>query len=131
MLGRVADDDLPGYVKAASVYVGPAIRGESFGIVLVEAMAAGRPIVASNIAGYRDVARDGVEAILVPPGDSAALASAVRRVLDDPALARSLGGAGARRAHDFAWDAIADRLLEMYADVIAEGAGRVEGVGAT
>lgn len=123
MLGRVDDALLAGYLRAADVYLGPATGGESFGIVLAEAMAAGTPIVASNISGYRDVARDGLEAVLVPPGNPAALADGVRRVLDDAALARALGERGRVRANDFAWDAIADRLVAVYRELVAAAAG--------
>jgi phosphatidylinositol alpha-mannosyltransferase len=118
MLGRVDDDRLASYLRAADLYIGPATGGESFGIVLAEAMAAGLPIVASDISGYRDVARNGVEALLVPPGDPAALVAAVRKMLDDPQLAKSLGGAGAKRAHDFAWDTVAERLVQVYREVL-------------
>lgn len=118
MLGRVDDERLAGYLRAANLYIGPATGGESFGIVLAEAMAAGLPIVASDISGYRDVARNGVEALLVPPGDAGALVGAVRRVLDDPALAKSLGERGARRAHDFAWDTVTGRLEQVYREVL-------------
>ena len=119
MLGRVDDDRLAGYLRAANLYLGPATGGESFGIVLAEAMAAGLPIVASDIAGYRDVARNGKEAVLVPPGDPDALVAAVCRVLDDPGLAKSLGDQGARRAHEFAWDTVTDRLVKVYREVVA------------
>lgn len=114
MLGRVDDARLAGYLRASVAYLGPATGGESFGIVLAEAMAAGIPIVASDIPGYRDVARHGVEALLVPPGDPDALADGVRRILDDPALARALGTRGRERAEDFAWDGIVDRLETLY-----------------
>ena len=118
MLGRVDDDRLASYLKAADVYLGPATGGESFGIVLAEAMAAGKPIVASDIDGYRDVARDGLEALLVAPGDAGALVTAVREVLDDPRLAQSLGEAGAGRAHDFDWDTVSQRVLDIYGQVL-------------
>ena len=118
MLGRVDDDRLASYLKAADVYIGPATGGESFGIVLAEAMAAGKPIVASDIDGYRDVARDGLEALLVAPGDAAALVTAVREVLDDPRLAKSLGEAGSRRAVEFDWDTVSQKVLSVYQDVV-------------
>jgi phosphatidylinositol alpha-mannosyltransferase len=117
--GRVGDDALPSCYRAADVFVAPALRGESFGIVLVEAMAAGRPIVASDISGYRDVVRHGREGLLVPPGDSAALADAVAALLDDPARARSFGAAGARRAARYDWRVIVDRLETIYRDLAA------------
>jgi len=119
MLGRVDDERLASYLKAADLYVGPATGGESFGIVLAEAMAAGLPIVASDIPGYRDVARNGLEALLVAPGDPGALVAGVRRVLDDPALARSLGEQGAVRAYDFAWPVVTERLVAVYRAVVA------------
>jgi phosphatidylinositol alpha-mannosyltransferase len=118
MLGRVEDDRLASYLKAAALYIGPATGGESFGIVLAEAMAAGKPIVASDIDGYRDVARDGLEALLVPPGDATALVAAVREVLDDRRLAQSLGDAGARRAHEFDWDSVSQRVVGVYDEVL-------------
>ena len=114
MLGRVEDVRLASYLRAADVYVGPALGGESFGIVLAEAMAAGLPIVASDIAGYRDVARKGREALLVPPGDAGALAAGVERVLSDPVLARSLGECGAARAREFDWDVVTDQIEAVY-----------------
>lgn len=121
MLGRVDDDRLASYLKAATLYLGPATGGESFGIVLAEAMAAGLPIVASDIDGYRDVARDGLEALLVPPGDVDALVAAVREILDDGRLAASLGSAGARRARDFDWDSVTARLVDVYRGVLGQG----------
>jgi glycosyltransferase involved in cell wall biosynthesis len=65
------------------------------------------------------VARNGHEAVLVPPGDPDALVAAVCQVLDDPALAKSLGGSGALRARDFAWDTVADRLVDVYRQVLS------------
>jgi phosphatidylinositol alpha-mannosyltransferase len=120
MLGRVDDDRLAGYLKAATLYVGPATGGESFGIILAEAMAAGLPIVASDIDGYRDVARDGLEALLVPPGDVDALVAAAREILNDGRLATSLGAAGARRARAFDWDSVTARLVDVYRDVLGK-----------
>src|SRR5688500_13545809 len=113
------DERLASYLKAADVYVGPATGGESFGIVLAEAMAAGLPIVASDIDGYRDVARDGLEALLVPPGDVPALVAAAREILDDGRLAASLGSAGAKRAREFDWDSVTARLVDVYREVLA------------
>ncbi|HEX6315983.1 MAG TPA: glycosyltransferase family 4 protein [Gemmatimonadaceae bacterium] len=119
MLGRVDDDRLASYLKAADIYIGPALGGESFGIVLAEAMAAGRPVVASDIDGYRDVVRDGLEALLVRPGDPAALVAGIQELLADRRLAESLGSAGAQRAREFDWDVISARVLEIYREVLA------------
>jgi phosphatidylinositol alpha-mannosyltransferase len=114
MLGRIDDAQLPRYLRSAAAYLGPATGGESFGIVLAEAMAAGTPIVASDISGYCDVARNEKEAILVPPGDADALARGTRRLLDSPGLADSLRAAGRIRAQEFAWDRVTDRIEEIY-----------------
>lgn len=117
MMGKVSDDALPTYHRASDIFVSPATGSESFGIVLVEAMAAGLPVVASDIPGYRDVARDGVEGLLVTPTNPEALAAGVRRLLDDPDLAASLGARGAERARAFAWESIVDRLEEIYGEL--------------
>ncbi len=93
-LGRVDDAALAGVYAAADIYVSPALGGESFGIVLLEAMAAGRAIVASDMPGYRSVVSDGVEGRLVPPRDPAALAVALAAYLDDPAARRAAAAAG-------------------------------------
>ena len=114
MLGRVSDDRLPGYFRAADVFVSPATHGESFGIVLAEAMAAGVPVVATDIPGYRDVARHEREALLVPPGDAAALALAVGKVLDDSSLAGSLREYGGERAAGFDWSHVTTALEAFY-----------------
>jgi phosphatidyl-myo-inositol alpha-mannosyltransferase len=114
MLGTVSNQDLPRYHAASDIYVGPAIGGESFGIVLVEAMAAGLPVVASGVAGYDEVVHDGVDGLLVPPRDPEALARAIGKVLDDPALARRLGDAGRERAATFDWSVIVERIEAIY-----------------
>jgi phosphatidylinositol alpha-mannosyltransferase len=122
MLGAVPHDDLPPYHAAADVFVGPALGRESFGIVLVEAMAAGLPVVASDIDGWREVVRDGLEAILVPPGDPMALAEAVGKVLADPALAARLTAAGRRRAQDYRWEVVTERIEQAYRDAVGGAA---------
>jgi phosphatidylinositol alpha-mannosyltransferase len=100
------------------VFVSPATGQESFGIVLVEAMAAGVPVVASDIAGYREVVRDGVDGLLVPPGDPNALAAAIRRVLSEPELAATLRAAGRARAKAFSWQVVAPRVEAVYHRVL-------------
>jgi phosphatidyl-myo-inositol alpha-mannosyltransferase len=118
-LGTVAHEALPRYHAAADVFVSPATGQESFGIVLVEAMAAGVPVVASDIEGYREVVRDGVDGLLVPPNDPNALAAAVRRVLSEPELAAALKAAGRSRAQAFSWQAVAPRLEAVYDRVLS------------
>jgi phosphatidylinositol alpha-mannosyltransferase len=117
MLGAVDHEDLPPYHAACEVFCAPATGRESFGIVLVEAMAAGLPVVASDIPGYREVARDGVEGILVPPRDPGALAGALDRVLGDTELAAALGAAGRDRARRYSWDAVAGEVEAVYREV--------------
>jgi phosphatidylinositol alpha-mannosyltransferase len=118
MLGAVPHDELPPYHAAADVFVAPATGQESFGYVLVEAMAAGVPVVASDIAGYREVVRSGIEGLLVPPGDPTALAQAVSRVLSDRVLAARLSEAGRTRAAAFDWDHVVPRIEAVYHRVI-------------
>jgi len=115
-LGRLSEEDLAARFASAAVFCAPSTGGESFGIVLLEAMVAGVPIVASGIAGYSDVARDDREALLVPPNDPDALREAMRRVLDDASLRARLVAAGAVRAAEFSMG----RLAEAYADCYGE-----------
>ncbi len=114
MMGRVSDEELPSFHKASDIFISPATGQESFGIVLVEAMAAGLPVVASDIAGYREVTRHGSEGLLVAPSDAESLAAGVRQLLHDPALALTLGAAGSIRARTFSWEQIIDRIEDAY-----------------
>jgi phosphatidylinositol alpha-mannosyltransferase len=123
MLGRVEHADLPPLHAASDLFVSPAVGQESFGIVLVEAMAAGLPVVASDIEGYREIVRRGIEGLLVPPGDAAALAGAIRRVLGEPALARRLSEAGRARAGQFSWETVAARIEHVYEEAVAQETG--------
>ena len=86
-LGRLSDEEKIARLKGADVFCAPSLHGESFGVVLIEAMAAGTCVVASALDGYRNVATDGVDSLLVPPGDADALAAAIGRVLREPRLA--------------------------------------------
>ena len=122
LLGTIPNDRLPPYHAAAEAFVSAATGQESFGIALVEAMAAGLPVVATDIPGYREVVTDGVEGLLVPPRDPEALAAGLVRVLTEPQLAERLGRAGRERARSFDWPVVVDRLEELYGRAI-EGAG--------
>lgn len=117
--GRVGDDELPGFYQAADVVCAPALGDESFGIVLLEAMAAGRPIVASNIAGYAELLGPVRCARLADVDDPASLAREICSVLDNPALARTLGERGALAALQYDWNVVAKRLEEIYYRAIA------------
>jgi phosphatidyl-myo-inositol alpha-mannosyltransferase len=116
-LGRVAQEDLPRFYASCDLYVSPALGGESFGIVLLEAMAAGAPIVASDLPGYRSVARDGVQGRLVAPGDPRALADAIRSLLDTPSLRAAMSAEGRRTVQAYDWPVVAARLRDLYAAI--------------
>lgn len=110
----VPDRALPAHHARSRIFLAAATGRESFGISLVEAMAAGLPVVATNIPGYRELVRDGVEGLLVPPGDAAALRAAVGRLLEDTDLAAALGARGRLRADHFSWDRLLPRIEEIY-----------------
>ncbi len=93
-LGRISDEEKASRMRGADVFCAPSLRGESFGVVLLEAMAAGTPVVASDLDGYRNVARSGADGLLVPPGDPRALATALGEVLSNPSCAEALGDVG-------------------------------------
>lgn len=114
-LGRVSDEERSARLAGATVACFPSLGGESFGVVLLEAMAARTAIVASDLPGYRNVATPGVDAVLVPPGDPAALAAGITSVLSDGSLAARLEAAGEERAWQFSMDRLAERYAEIYA----------------
>ena len=113
-LGRVTDDEKAQLYKTADVYVSPATGGESFGIVLLEAMAAGTPIVASDIHGYKGVVRRGREGLLVPPRQPRELALAIDRLLADRAMRERMGTAGRARAEEFSWPRVTAKVDDYY-----------------
>lgn len=117
-VGLVPGEARPGYFAASRVFCSPAVGNESFGIVLLEAMASARPVVASDIAGYRTVMQDGIQGLFHAPCDPAALAAAVVRLLEDPALCQRMGAAGRERAAAFAWPAIAAGVEALYTELI-------------
>ncbi len=119
-LGRIDEAEKIRRLRGAHVLCAPSLRGESFGMILLEAMAADTPIVASDLPGYRKVIGEGEPAaLLVPPGDAVALGVALRKVLDDPGLGASLAAAGALRAARFSMDRLAERYVELYRSAIA------------
>jgi phosphatidyl-myo-inositol alpha-mannosyltransferase len=125
-LGPLARLDLARCYASADVFCAPSTGGASFGIVLLEAMACGRPVVCSDIAGYREVIRDGCEGLLVPPADASALAAALLRLLGDRQLRGEMSAAGVRRAVDFDW-ANVTRRVEAYYFRVLEDALRLHG----
>jgi phosphatidylinositol alpha-mannosyltransferase len=113
-LGRISDAEKERRVRGADVLCAPALRGESFGIVLLEGMAAGTPVVASDIDGYRNVAANGRDARLVPPGDVDALAKALAEVLAGGPAVDRLVDAGRTRADEFSMHHLAQRYESIY-----------------
>jgi phosphatidyl-myo-inositol alpha-mannosyltransferase len=117
-VGRVAQEDLARYHASADLLVSPATGGESFGIVLLEGMAAGLPVVASDIPGYRTVMKDGRQGRLVPAGDAFALADAIDTLLANDRLRRAMATEGRQTAAEHAWPVIGGRLLDVYRSVL-------------
>jgi phosphatidyl-myo-inositol alpha-mannosyltransferase len=118
-LGKVSEQVKQDELERADVLCAPSLRGESFGMVLTEAFAASTPVVASDIPGYRDVARDGVDGLLVPPGDALALAEALRALALHPARRLTMAAAARERAERFSWTHVAEEVLDCYEQAIA------------
>jgi len=108
---------------SADIFVLPSLF-EPFGIVLLEAMAAGLPVVASRVGGIPNVVLDATTGLLVPPGDSRALAQALEQLIFDPLLRRRMGDAGRLKAAAYSWDLLLPRILKVYAEAITEGGQR-------
>ena len=117
-LGRVSDGDKVQLFKTADVYASPATGRELFGIVLLEAMAAGTAIVCSDIHGYKGVVKRGEQALLVPPGEPKPLAEAIQRLLADAGLRERMGASGLERVVEFGWEQIGARVEAYYGFVI-------------
>ena len=118
--GYVPLEELPRYHHSAHVFCAPATGFESQGIVLLEAMAAGLPLVASNIEGYAGVLTHGVEGLLALPGDDEGLAAALGELLDDPDRRRSMAEHGQRRAQEFSWPRVSQQVLSYYERLLHE-----------
>ena len=116
--GYAVYSDLPRYYKTADIVCFPATGRESQGIVLLEAMAVGKPVIASNIAGYSSVLTDGVEGTAVPPMDAGKLAEAILRLIKNKQLRHQMGERGISRAQQFDWSIIAGRLLDVYSKTL-------------
>jgi phosphatidylinositol alpha-mannosyltransferase len=113
-LGRVSDEDKVRYFASADIFCAPSTGQESFGIVLLEAMAAGVPIVASDIHGFKRVVERNVQGLLVEPRNSRALAAALYALARDPDLRHEMGDAGRARAPEFSWDRVTERIVDFY-----------------
>jgi len=112
--GRASREDLWKELHDADLLCAPSLSGESFGMVLTEAFAAGTPVIASAIAGYSDVVSDGVDGLLVPPGDPQRLAEELQRAHFEPERLQEMGAAARRSAQRYAWPRIADQVTGVY-----------------
>src|SRR5207245_5772319 len=112
--GRVEDADKASFYKTADIYVAPSTGQESFGIVLLEAMAAGCAVIASDIHGYKRVVQRNVSGLLVEPKDPDALADALERLIREPETRRALGEAGMKRAPEYDWNHVTGELVRVH-----------------
>ncbi len=117
-LGFLPEAEKPAFFTAADIYCAPNTGKESFGVILLEAMACGAPIVATAIDGFRQVVEDGKQGLLVPKSDDARMAEALALLLDQPSLRQRMGAAGRLSAQLYAWPLIADRVLTVYEDAL-------------
>jgi len=124
-IGYSSYRDLPRYYKTADIVCAPATGCESFGIVLLEAMAVGKPLVASNIEGYSSVATHGEEGLLVPPKNPAKLAEALLTLITDSSLRQEMGARGKLKALEYDWERVAQRVMDCYLAVL-DGPSRKE-----
>ena len=118
-LGRLTEADVTSRMRGADVFCAPSLRGESFGVVLLEAMAAGAVVVASELDGYCNVATNEVDALMTPAGDSDALGRALARALNDSRLRADLTGAAELRAQSFSMVRLAELYVERYQRLVA------------
>jgi phosphatidylinositol alpha-mannosyltransferase len=113
-LGRVSQDELWRRLHEADVLCAPSLDGESFGMILTEAFAAGTPVIASNIAGYADVVTDGVDGVLVPPADPQRVAEELQAMHHEPARREAMGRAARESAQRYAWPHVAEQVEDVY-----------------
>ena len=123
-LGRVSHEAKIREMSSAEVLCVPSLEGESFGIVLAEGLAAGLPVVASDLAGYRAVLKDGALGRLVPPGDVPALAQELGEVLEDVDVRLQLSARGVEAAAELDWERVADQVLAVYDLAMERGPAR-------
>ncbi len=118
IVGRVDHDELWRRLHEADVMCAPSLSGESFGMILTEAFAAGTPVIASGIAGYADVVTDGIDGVLVPPADPQRLAEELQALHHEPERRKAMGFAARESAERFAWPRVAEQVEDVYAQAI-------------
>ena len=116
--GSVPADDIPRYYASCHVFCAPATGQESFGIVLLEAMASGKPIVAARNRGYSAVVGHRDQALMVPPKDSEALAGAIRELVEDGDLREELAANGREDVQRYSWSVVADEVMDYYESLL-------------
>jgi phosphatidylinositol alpha-mannosyltransferase len=121
LLGELAEPDKAAFLRSVDVYCAPNLLGESFGVILLEAMAAGAPVVASDLDAFARVLVDGAAGVLVPRGDAAELARALSGLLADPGRRAALADAGRQAVAGYDWAVIAERVLAVYETVAPPG----------
>jgi len=117
-VGPVPNNRLAPYYTSATIYISPSIGREAMGIVLIEAMACGVPVIASDIVGYNEVIENGVNGILCSPGDVKSLNEAIIHLLSSPALRKSLSTRAIMRAREFDWQVVTQKVVDVYKTVI-------------
>jgi phosphatidylinositol alpha-mannosyltransferase len=126
LLGQVDDETKARALRSVDVYCAPNIGGESFGMILTEAMAAGTPVLASGLDSFRRVLDDGYAGVLTETGDAEALADALRELLEDPTRRASLAAAAGERVAIFDWAVVTTQVLRVYEAAIAADPRRVD-----
>jgi phosphatidylinositol alpha-mannosyltransferase len=131
LLGQVDDELKARALRSMDIYCAPNLGGESFGVILTEAMSAGAPVVASDLDAFRRVLDDGRAGVLTPAGEPVALAGALRSLLGDPARRAALAAAARQRVAMYDWSVIAGQVLRVYEQAIAADPRRVGESGVT
>jgi phosphatidyl-myo-inositol alpha-mannosyltransferase len=126
LLGALSEADKAAFLRSVDVYCAPNLLGESFGVILIEALAAGAPVVASDLDAFASVLEGGRSGVLVPRGNPDELARALSELVADPARRAALAERGRRRAAEYDWSLLARRILTVYETVVPPGGGEVE-----
>ena len=117
--GLVSNAELAQYYRSADIFCAPATGGESFGIVLLEAMATGKPVVATNIEGYASVLTHGEDGLLVSPRDEEALAHTLLSLIGDEALRHQMGDKGKSKAEKYSWGHVSQQVMDYYTSLLS------------